>query len=285
MFYGLGLNADKIGDYVRKPMGECSGREILEELLHHLKFDADLERILDSSNVNSSYLVPPVRRGESVTETMRAERFYADTKKVALEDVPGPGARARRGAGAGSLLRHMPFGRQSDQRNISGSGAGGDAGARGLSGTIAKLGPGVTDWAEGGRVVVCAGRRCGVCPACRRGENVDGCLDVRIMAFAYDGAWAEYTVAEASGLTPHSRQRPDGAGRDTGRCGSDPVRRRRSYRQSGDRRIGRHLGRRRRGTHLVQLAKLVGAVPAIAFDINPAVRDRALELGADYAFD
>ena len=49
MFYGFGLYADKIGDYVRKPMGECSGREILEELLHHLKFDADLERILDSS--------------------------------------------------------------------------------------------------------------------------------------------------------------------------------------------------------------------------------------------
>ena len=35
----------------------------------------------------------------------------------------------------------------------------------------------------------------------------------------------------------------------------------------------------------MQLAKLVGAVPVIAFDINPAVRDRALELGADYAFD
>ncbi|SPZ41356.1 Zn-binding dehydrogenase [Rhodococcus wratislaviensis] len=39
------------------------------------------------------------------------------------------------------------------------------------------------------------------------------------------------------------------------------------------------------GTHIVQLARLVGAVPVIAFDINPAVRERALELGADYAFD
>ena len=35
----------------------------------------------------------------------------------------------------------------------------------------------------------------------------------------------------------------------------------------------------------MQLAKLVGAVPVIAFDINPAVLDRALELGADYAFN
>ena len=39
------------------------------------------------------------------------------------------------------------------------------------------------------------------------------------------------------------------------------------------------------GTHIVQLARLVGAVPVIAVDINPVVRDRALELGADYAFD
>ncbi len=39
------------------------------------------------------------------------------------------------------------------------------------------------------------------------------------------------------------------------------------------------------GTHIVQLARLVGAVPVIALDINPVVLDRALELGADYAFD
>ena len=39
------------------------------------------------------------------------------------------------------------------------------------------------------------------------------------------------------------------------------------------------------GTHIVQLARLVGAAPIIAVDINPPVRDRALELGADHAFD
>jgi len=32
-------------------MGECSGREILEELARQLGFDADLKRILDSSIV------------------------------------------------------------------------------------------------------------------------------------------------------------------------------------------------------------------------------------------
>ena len=35
----------------------------------------------------------------------------------------------------------------------------------------------------------------------------------------------------------------------------------------------------------MQLARLVGAAPVIAVDINPAVLERAVELGADYAFD
>jgi len=39
------------------------------------------------------------------------------------------------------------------------------------------------------------------------------------------------------------------------------------------------------GTHIVQLARLVGAVPVIAVDIHPVVLFRALDLGADYAFD
>ena len=39
------------------------------------------------------------------------------------------------------------------------------------------------------------------------------------------------------------------------------------------------------GTHIVQLARLVGAAPIVAVDINPVVRDRALELGADHALD
>jgi threonine dehydrogenase-like Zn-dependent dehydrogenase len=39
------------------------------------------------------------------------------------------------------------------------------------------------------------------------------------------------------------------------------------------------------GTHVVQLARLVGAAPIIAVDVKPAVLDRALAVGADFAFD
>jgi D-arabinose 1-dehydrogenase-like Zn-dependent alcohol dehydrogenase len=68
------------------------------------------------------------------------------------------------------------------------------------SGTIAKLGPDVTGWTEGDRVIAAAGRPCWTCPNCRRGDIVN-CLRLQLMAFAYDGAWAEYTVALAAGLT------------------------------------------------------------------------------------
>src|SRR5258708_21825198 len=39
------------------------------------------------------------------------------------------------------------------------------------------------------------------------------------------------------------------------------------------------------GTHSVQLSRLVGAAPIIAVDLKPAVLDRALAVGADYAFN
>ena len=39
------------------------------------------------------------------------------------------------------------------------------------------------------------------------------------------------------------------------------------------------------GTHVVQLARLVGAAPIVAVDINPEVLERALDVGADHAFD
>ena len=52
VWYGLGLYSDKIGDFVKKPMAECGGREILEELIGHLGFGAHKEKfwILRSSS-------------------------------------------------------------------------------------------------------------------------------------------------------------------------------------------------------------------------------------------
>ena len=41
VFWGYALHADRVGDFVAKPMSECSGREILQELCGHLNFDFD----------------------------------------------------------------------------------------------------------------------------------------------------------------------------------------------------------------------------------------------------
>ena len=46
--------------------------------------------------------------------------------------------------------------------------------------------------------MLAAGRPCLECPNCRRGD-MSNCLRIQLMAFAYDGAWAEYTVALAAG--------------------------------------------------------------------------------------
>lgn len=37
------------GDFVKKRMVDCTGEEVLTELLHHLKFDSDIDKILKTS--------------------------------------------------------------------------------------------------------------------------------------------------------------------------------------------------------------------------------------------
>jgi oleate hydratase len=49
--WGYGLFHDRIGQYVKKTMAECTGKEILEELIGHLKFDEHKEKILQTANV------------------------------------------------------------------------------------------------------------------------------------------------------------------------------------------------------------------------------------------
>ncbi len=48
IFWGYGLYTDKIGNYIKKPMRECTGKEILEELLYHLHFLNEKDAILES---------------------------------------------------------------------------------------------------------------------------------------------------------------------------------------------------------------------------------------------
>ncbi len=50
VFWGYGLFVDKPGDFVNKPMSECNGREIMTEILGHLRIEADARKILEFCN-------------------------------------------------------------------------------------------------------------------------------------------------------------------------------------------------------------------------------------------
>jgi oleate hydratase len=48
VFWGYGLSVDKLGDFVKKPMSACTGREIMTEVMGHLRLDADAKKILET---------------------------------------------------------------------------------------------------------------------------------------------------------------------------------------------------------------------------------------------
>ena len=49
VFWGYGLFPDRIGDFVNKPMSECTGEEILQELFQHLKLGDKAQPIIDAA--------------------------------------------------------------------------------------------------------------------------------------------------------------------------------------------------------------------------------------------
>jgi oleate hydratase len=49
VFWGYGLFVDKPGNFVGKPMSVCTGREIMTELLGHLKITTEASKVLDTS--------------------------------------------------------------------------------------------------------------------------------------------------------------------------------------------------------------------------------------------
>lgn len=49
VWWGFALYPDKTGNFVKKPMSECNGAEIMEETLRHARFESRLEAIMSSS--------------------------------------------------------------------------------------------------------------------------------------------------------------------------------------------------------------------------------------------
>ncbi|MEO9152952.1 MAG: alcohol dehydrogenase catalytic domain-containing protein, partial [Lapillicoccus sp.] len=215
---------------------------------------------------------------------MRAQRLDTTTRTFEVTDVPVPEP------GPGEVLVKVAFCGicHSDLSLIDGSfpAMGPTVITQGheASGTIAALGPGVLGWAVDDRVVPAAGRPCLACASCACGD-FSSCADLQLMAFAYHGAWAEYTLAQAGGLT----RVPDNVPLEQAAILADAVST--PYGavvHTGEVRVGESVGvwgAGGIGTHIVQLTRLVGASPIVVVDLDKAVRARSLELGADAAFD
>ena len=73
-----------------------------------------------------------------------------------------------------------------------------------MSGTVAAVGPGVTDWAEGDEVVVVPLDWCGTCPACVRGHSH---ICYRLNFIGIDSPGAMQDALERP--TAHARSRPE----------------------------------------------------------------------------
>jgi D-arabinose 1-dehydrogenase-like Zn-dependent alcohol dehydrogenase len=70
-----------------------------------------------------------------------------------------------------------------------------------IAGIVDAVGQGVAGWKEGQRVGVgWHGGHCGYCDSCRRGDFVTCQVAFQVPGIAYDGGYAEYTIAPAGAL-------------------------------------------------------------------------------------
>ncbi|WP_406345701.1 zinc-binding dehydrogenase [Streptomyces sp. NBC_00648] len=216
--------------------------------------------------------------------TMRAARFHPASGKLGVEEVPvpvpGPGEALVKVAACGICHSDLSLLNGVFHTDLPSITPGHEA-----SGTIDELGSSVPGWQRGDRVVAHAGRACGSCPACVSGMAIDDCERVQIMAFDYDGAWAEYVLVPVAALV----RVPDSVPLERAAILADAVST--PYAAVIDTAAVRPAesvgvwGLGGIGTHALQAARLAGAAPVIGLDPLPAARERALELGADHTVD
>jgi 2-desacetyl-2-hydroxyethyl bacteriochlorophyllide A dehydrogenase len=216
--------------------------------------------------------------------TMRAARFNRAAGQLTVRDVPlpqpGPGEVLVRVEAAGICLSdvHMMDGTLPPfplEEVTPGHEA---------AGTIEQVGPGVPVWQPGQRVVLLAGRSCGVCRYCVSGGSRP-CANPLVMGQGYDGGWAEYVVVPFGVLAEVPAHVPSEQAALIADAVATPYT---GLIHRGDLRIGEIVGLwgiGGLGVHAVQIARLAGAALVIAVDPLDAACERALAVGADYALN
>ncbi len=205
---------------------------------------------------------------------MKAGRVTISTRKFAVTEVPTPNAgpgqvRIKVGA-AGVCLSDVHL----LDSTLSPGYLTGDEVTLGheVAGTIDQLGEGVHTYQIGDRVLVIAGER--------NEKN-----QITTLGFDYDGGYAEYVVTKAAlivkipddlpfeeaAIIPDAVSTPWAAISSTAKM------------QPGE--SAAVFGVGGLGIHAVQLLKMLGCSKVIAIDPRPDARAKALEIGADFAFD
>jgi D-arabinose 1-dehydrogenase-like Zn-dependent alcohol dehydrogenase len=153
-----------------------------------------------------------------------------------------------------------------------------------IAGTIAAIGPDVPPiWHVGDNVCLTAGDRDGRCFNCL--YDAGWCLTPLVRGVNYDGGWADYTVTHYHSLAPIPNEIPFEQAAIIPDAVSTPWG---ALMRQGGLRAGESVGvwgAGGLGAHAVRIARLAGATPIVAVDTLPAARERALDFGADYAFD
>ena len=205
---------------------------------------------------------------------MKAGRISVSTRHFEVKEVPtpnaGPGQVRIKVAAAGVCLSDVHFldgtlkpgYLQGDEVTIGHE----------VSGVIDQLGEGVSNFLIGDRVLIIAGERN------ERGQ-------VATLGFDYDGGFAEYLVAKSS----LALKIPDSLAFEEAAIIPDAVSTPwAAISSTGQVKAGESVavfGVGGLGFHAVQLLKMIGCSEVIAIDPREDARERALEVGADLAFD
>src|SRR4051795_8575962 len=216
---------------------------------------------------------------------MRAAVFDSASRELSIEDVPtpepGPDEVLVRVAACGICLSdvHLIDGTLPTPlpRVIPGHES---------AGVIERAGSDVPDyWRPGRRVLMAGGKPCGECQNCVALGDPSRCLSFQVMGFGFNGAWAEYIVVPWLALVEVPEETPLEQAAILADAVATP------YAALVERAAVRPAesvglwGIGGLGVHAVQIARMLGAAPIIAFDPSPAARERALEFGADHALD
>lgn len=136
------------------------------------------------------------------------------------------------------------------------------------------------EWRIGDEVVIAAAFGCGSCRRCRIGRP-NLCERSELLGVDRDGGWAEAVsvdpralIARPAGLAPETAALAP----DAGATAYHAVTRRGAV-EAGD--AVTIIGIGGLGSFAVQIAKMCGAAPVIAVDVDPAALERARGLGAD----